>query len=68
VFAALLRRLTASGFRRGLTGSTPWLIIGILATGIRILRRLSIAEEEVLYRTAIKAGDVFEIVTRPPQQ
>jgi hypothetical protein len=68
VFAALLRRLTASGFRRGLTGSTPWLIIGILATGIRILRRLSIAEEDVLYRTAIKAGDVFEIVTRSPQQ
>jgi len=67
VFAALLRRLTNSGFRRGLTGSTPWLIIGILATGIRILRRLSIAEEDVLYRTAIKAGDVFEIITRTPQ-
>jgi hypothetical protein len=68
VYAALLRRLTTSGFRRGLTGSTPWLVIGILATGIRILRRLSIADEEVLYRTAVKAGDVFEIVTRTPPQ
>jgi hypothetical protein len=67
VYAALLRRLTASGFRRGLTGSTPWLIVGVLATGIRILRRLSIPEEEVLYRTAVKAGDVFEIVSRTKQ-
>jgi hypothetical protein len=62
-----LRRLTASGFRRGLTGSTPWLIVAILVTGIRILRRLSIPEEEVLYRTAVKAGDVFEIVSRSRQ-
>jgi hypothetical protein len=67
VYAALLRRLTASGFRRGLTGSTPWLIVAILVTGIRILRRLSIPEEEVLYRTAVKAGDVFEIVSRTRQ-
>jgi hypothetical protein len=64
VYAALLRRLTASGFRRGMTGSTPWLVVGVLVTGIRILRRLSIPEEEVLYRTAVKAGDVFEVVTR----
>ena len=64
MYSALLRRLTASGFRRGMTGSTPWLVVGILVTGIRILRRLSIPEEEVLYRTAVKAGDVFEVVTR----
>jgi hypothetical protein len=50
-----------------MTGSTPWLVIGILATGVRVLRRLSIPEEEVLYRTAVKAGDVFEIVTRTKQ-
>ena len=67
MYAALLRRLTASGLRRGMTGSTPWLVIGVLATGIRILRRLSIPEEEVLYRTAVKAGDVFEVVTRTRQ-
>jgi hypothetical protein len=64
VFAALLRRLTASGFRRGMTGSTPWLLIAVFATGVRVLRRLAIPEEEVLYRTAVKAGDVFEIVTK----
>lgn len=67
LFAALLRRLTASGLRRGLSGSTPWLIVGVLATGVRVLRRLSIPEQEVLYRTAVKPGDVFEIVTRSKQ-
>jgi hypothetical protein len=67
VIAALLRRLTGTGLRRGLTGSTPWLVVAVLATGVRVLRRLSIPEEEVLYRTAVKAGDVFEIVTRTRQ-
>ena len=64
MLAALLRRLTASGFRRGLSGSTPWLVIGVVATGARVLRRLAVPEQEVLYRTAVKPGDVFEIVTR----
>jgi hypothetical protein len=67
VFGALLRRLTASGFRRGMSGSTPWLIVGVVVTGIRVLRRISIPEEQVLYRTAVKPGDVFEIVSRPRQ-
>jgi hypothetical protein len=66
VYAALLRRLTAGGMRKGLTGSTPWLVAGIVATGLRVIRRMA-QEDEVLYRTAIKAGDVFEIVTRPRQ-
>ena len=64
MLAALLRRLTASGYHRGLSGSTPWLLIGVVATGVRVLRRLAIPEEKVLYRTAVKPGDVFEIVTR----
>ena len=51
--------------RKGMSGSTPWLIVGIVAGGLRLLRRLARDEEEVLYRTAIKAGDVFEVVTRP---
>jgi hypothetical protein len=68
MFAALLRRLTASGFRQGLTGSTPWLVIGILATGVRVIRRMSASEDDVLYRTVVRAGDVFEIVTRSFEQ
>jgi hypothetical protein len=67
VFASLLRRLTGSGFRKGMAGSRPWLIVGILAGGVRLLRRLARDDEEILYRTVVKAGDVFEIVTRPKQ-
>lgn len=51
--------------RKGMSGSTPWLIVGIVAGGLRLLRRLARDEEEVLYRTAIKAGDAFEVVTSP---
>jgi hypothetical protein len=67
VYASLLRRLTRSGLRNGMSGSTPWLIVGMAAGGLRLLRRLARDEEEVLYRTAIWAGDVFEVVARPKQ-
>jgi hypothetical protein len=67
VYAALLRRLVGSGLRKGMSGSTPWMIVGLLAGGLRILGRLAREDEAVLYRTVIKAGDVFEIVTRPKQ-
>ena len=67
MIASLLRRLTSDGLRKGISGSTPWLLVGIVAGGIRILRHLARDDEEILYRTAVKAGDVFEIVTRPKQ-
>ena len=65
MYASLLKRLTRNGFRRGMSGSTPWLIVGMVAGGLRVLARLARDDEEVLYRTAIKAGDVFEVVSRP---
>jgi hypothetical protein len=65
VYASLLRRLTSNGLRKGMSGSTPWLVVGVVAAGLRLLARIARDEEEVLYRTAIKAGDVFEVVTRP---
>ncbi len=65
MFAALLRRLTTTGLRRGALGSRAWLVVGILAAGVRLLRRVARNEEEVLYRTRIREGDVFEIVTGP---
>ena len=67
MYASLLRRLTRNGLRKGVSGSTPWLIVGMVAGGLRLVRHLARDEEEVLYRTAIKAGDVFEVVTRPEQ-
>ncbi len=67
MYASLLRRLVGSGLRKGMSGSTPWLIVGIVAGGLRMLGRLAREDDAVVYRTAIKAGDVFEIITRPKQ-
>ena len=60
----LLRRLTSHGLRRGLSGSRVWLVAGVLAIGARTLRRIAAPEPDVVYRTAIRPGDVFEIITR----
>ena len=65
MYSSLLRRLTSNGFRKGMSGSTPWLVVGIVAGGLRILRRLAHDDEEVLYRTVGRPGDAFEVVTGP---
>jgi hypothetical protein len=64
VYLSLLRRLTTNGLRKGVSGSTPWLVVGIVAGGLRVLHRIARDDEEVLYRTAVKVGDVFEVVAR----
>ena len=64
MFEALLRRLTGTGIRRGMAGSRGWLVVGVVTGGVRILRRLARDDEDVLYRTAIKPGDSFEIIAR----
>lgn len=66
MFQALLQRAMRLGFRRGVGGSRGWLILAIVAAGIRTLRRMAHSDEEVLYRTLVRPGDVFEIVTGPP--
>jgi hypothetical protein len=65
VYVSLLRRLTSNGLRKGFSGSTPWLVVGIVAGGLRLIHRIARDDEEVLYRTVVKAGDVFEVVARP---
>jgi hypothetical protein len=62
----ILRRLTWTGLRRGVSGSRVWLAVGILAVGIRSLRRIARREPEVLYRTKIKRGDVLVLGARDP--
>jgi hypothetical protein len=60
---SLLRRITSTGFRKGLGGSRPWLYAAIVATGMRMLRHLANPEPEVLYRAKVKPGEAFEITT-----
>ena len=65
MYLSLLRRLTTNGFRKGMAGSTPWLVVGLVAGGLRVLHRVARDDEEVLYRTVVRAGDIFEVVARP---
>ena len=67
MYASLLRLLTRRGLRNGMSGSTPWLLVGVAAVGLRLLRHLAHDDEEILYRTVVKAGDIFEVVARPKQ-
>jgi hypothetical protein len=67
MFESWVKTLSTGGIRKGLTGSTGWLVVGIIAVGIRAIQRMAHEDDAVLYRTAIKAGDVFEVITRPPQ-
>ena len=66
MYGVMLSRLMRAGFRRGIAGSRGWLVVGIVAAGLRALRFLAHDGEEVLYRTVVKPGDVFEIVTSAP--
>jgi hypothetical protein len=61
-----LRRVTTLGLARGLRGSRGWLIAGMAAIGLRALRRLANPGPDVLYRTQLRGGDMFEIVARAP--
>ena len=66
MFETLLRRLWATGWRRGRDGSRAWMVVAAAAGGIRLVRRVTRDREEVLYRTRVMPGDQFEIVATPP--
>ncbi|HVJ98401.1 MAG TPA: hypothetical protein VNC41_16350 [Acidimicrobiia bacterium] len=61
-----LRRAMTAGMRRGMAGSRVWLVIAIVAAGGRALSKLASRDAEILYRTVVQPGDVFEIVTATP--
>jgi hypothetical protein len=42
------------------------MIVAATAAGLRLLWRVSRNNEEILYRTRVVPGDVFEIFTRTP--
>jgi len=64
---AALRRLARTGLRRGLGGgSRAWMVVLLLVTGVRALRRLARPEEQVLHRARLRPGDRFTLTTRLP--
>jgi hypothetical protein len=52
--------------RKTVNSSRLMMYMGILSAGLRLARRLLRDEPEVLYRTVIRAGDTFEILSRKP--
>jgi hypothetical protein len=47
-------------------GSRSWIVIALSIAGVRALKRMGSSEHEILYRTVVKPGDLFEIDVRPP--
>jgi hypothetical protein len=60
-----LRRTSYIGVRRGMSGSRVWMVIGVVAAGLRVLRWVANNDQDILYRTQIKPGDLFEVITKP---
>jgi hypothetical protein len=52
--------------RRRASGANLWMYSGIALSVFRLARRLLRDDEEVLYRTVIKGGDTFQILSRKP--
>lgn len=63
-----LRRLTTMGFSRGVSGSRPWMITGLVAVGLRALRRIANPPPKTMFSTQIKAGDSFAISAKPMER
>jgi hypothetical protein len=64
--SGLLGRVMRTGLRRGMSGSRPWLLIGIAAGTLRVVRRL-VTERETVYRAELKTGEGIEIRVAPPE-
>ena len=59
---------TRTGLRRGMSsGSRTWLVLGISAGTLQVLRRLSRDRTKILYRVKMQDGDHFVVTSRKPQ-
>ena len=58
----LLRMMLRNGLTRGvLGGSRPWLVLGGIAAGMRVLRKIAGSEPQVVYSEELKAGETVVI-------
>ncbi len=63
----ILVRLARTGLRRGIrTGSRRWLVTGITAGLLAIVRRVVTESPKTVYRAELKPGERLEIRTLPP--
>jgi hypothetical protein len=64
----MLKSLVRIGFARGLGGSRGWLALGVVAGGLRMLRRLATREEDVVYLEKLLPGQSLVIQHIPRQK
>jgi hypothetical protein len=58
----MLKRLARTGLRKGLIdGSRPWLVIGTTAAAIRVVRRFTRHEPDVVFSEELEPGHALVI-------
>ena len=58
----MLRYLAKRGLRKGIKeGSSLWLRIGLVATFLRLIRRLTRRKSQTIFRTAIHPGQTYVV-------
>jgi hypothetical protein len=63
----LVRLALRNGWRRGiLGGSRPWLVAGGVALGVRVVQRMTGAEEQVVYSEELRPGETLVVAHGRP--
>jgi hypothetical protein len=57
----MLKSLVRIGFARGIGGSRGWLALGVVAGGLRLLRRMAKREADVVYSEELHPGQSLVI-------
>ena len=57
----MLKTLVRIGFARGIGGSRGWLALGVVAGGLRMLRRMARREADVVYLEELHPGQSMVI-------
>jgi hypothetical protein len=65
---SVLVRIARTGLRRGLRdGSRPWLVAGITAGALEVVRRALAEKPEVVYQAELEPGERLEVRTIPAE-
>jgi hypothetical protein len=57
----MLKNLVRIGFARGIGGSRAWLTVGVVAGGLRLLRKMAKREADVVYLEELRPGQSMVI-------
>jgi hypothetical protein len=57
----MLKTLVRVGFARGIGGSRGWLALGVVAGGLRMLRKMAKRQADIVYREELYPGQTVSI-------